>query len=290
MEVEIECKTTSNDTGRKIHRQEVNCLGDLLLPVRAQLAERQGCHRILVTVPDRLSKSDEVLRTIASSVSAAVDTGAPVSNEGAQVGYTFESFDSWPEPDREPEAAVSFFEQRFGRQNAHLLFHGRPGFSVVAIMVVSAKPDSVVDTIAEQAKEAAEQCSGTRPALIALHLVDPLSRDDLQSMLRIPNGIHTITSSVFRNENRWHVEFDCFHRPASAPHGSVEGKVAFWRSCHAEQSATALCVSGAAIYFLRRRMNEEKVPLGLRPLGFFATNAGPNIHKSLYDRSAAPTR
>ena len=165
MEVEIECKTTSNDTGRKIHRQEVNRLGDLLLPVREQLAERQGCHRILVTVPGRLSKSDEVLRTIASSVSSAVDTGAPVSNETVQVGYTFESLDSWPQPDREPEAAVSFFEQRFGRQNAHLLFHGRPGFSVVAIMVVSAKPDSVVDTIAEQAKEAAEQCSGTRPAL-----------------------------------------------------------------------------------------------------------------------------
>ena len=93
VEVEIECKTTSNDTGRKIHRQEVNRLGDLLLPVREQLAERQGCHRILVTVPDRLSKSNDVLRIIASSVSAAVDTGAPVSTEAVQVGYTFESLE-----------------------------------------------------------------------------------------------------------------------------------------------------------------------------------------------------
>ena len=75
VEVEIECKTTSNDTGRKIHRQEVNRLADLLLPVREQLAERQGCHRILVTVPDRLSKSNDVLHAIASSVSAAVNTG-----------------------------------------------------------------------------------------------------------------------------------------------------------------------------------------------------------------------
>ncbi|MGB9473387.1 MAG: hypothetical protein WBQ59_28845 [Candidatus Acidiferrum sp.] len=213
VEVEIECKTTSNDTGRKIHRQEVNRLGDLLLPVREQLAERQGCHRILVTVPDRLSKSNDVLRIIASSVSAAVDTGAPVSTEAVQVGYTFESLDSWPQPDREPETAVLFFEQRFGRQNTHLLFHGLPGFSVVAIMVVSAKPDSVVNTIAEQAKEAAEQCSGTRPALIALHLVDPLDRDDLQSMLRMPNGIHTITHAVFRNENRWHVDSIAFTVP-----------------------------------------------------------------------------
>jgi hypothetical protein len=62
-------------------------------------------------------------------------------------------------------------------------------------------------------KEVAEQCSGARPALIALHLVDPLSRDYLQSMLRMPNGIHTITNTVFRNENRWHVDSIAFTVP-----------------------------------------------------------------------------
>ena len=32
VEIEVECKTTSGDTGRKIYRQEVNRLADLMLP------------------------------------------------------------------------------------------------------------------------------------------------------------------------------------------------------------------------------------------------------------------
>jgi DNA invertase Pin-like site-specific DNA recombinase len=145
-EIEIECKTTSNDTGRKIHRQEVNRLADLLLQVRQQLAEHRGCHRILITVPDRLGKSNLELSSIASMVSATVNHGG-ASSDLVSVNYTFEALDSWPEPDRDPEAARAFFEERFGLRNSHLLFHGRSGFSVVAVMITSAKADSVVDTI-----------------------------------------------------------------------------------------------------------------------------------------------
>jgi hypothetical protein len=213
VEVEIECKTTSNDTGRKIHRQEVTRLGDLLLPIREQLAERNGCHRILVTVPDRLAKSNHALNAIVSSVAAAVDSGSSISDEAVRVDYTFEPLDSWPEPDRDPEGAITFFESRFGRQNAHLLFHGRRDFSVVAIMIASAKADNVVDTISGQAKEAADQCSGTRPALIALHLVDLLNRDELQSLLKTPGGLHSVMHAVFKDEARVHVDSIAFTVP-----------------------------------------------------------------------------
>jgi hypothetical protein len=58
-EVEVECKTTSGDTGRKIHPQEVNRLADLILPTTKWLADTAGCHRLLVTIPNRLSKSTE---------------------------------------------------------------------------------------------------------------------------------------------------------------------------------------------------------------------------------------
>src|SRR4029077_21057065 len=73
VEIEVECKTTSNDTGREIHRQEVNRLADVLLRVSQQLAEHRGCHRILITVPDRLGRSNPELSSIASTVSAAVN-------------------------------------------------------------------------------------------------------------------------------------------------------------------------------------------------------------------------
>jgi hypothetical protein len=211
-EIEVECKTTSNDTGRKIHRQEVNRLADLLLPVREQLAEHRGCHRILVTVPDRLGKSNEELSGIVSTVAAAAQQRASASNDLVRVDYTYEALDSWPEPDREPDAALAFFEERFGLRNSHLLFHGRSGFSVAAVMITSARADSVVDTISDQAKEAAKQCSGTRPALIALHLVDQISRSDLQNMLHTSNGLHTITHAVFKGTNRLHVDSNRLYR------------------------------------------------------------------------------
>lgn len=108
VEVEIECKTTSNDTGRKIHRQEVTRLGDLLLSIRKQLADRKGCHRIRVTVPDRLAKSNEALDAIVSSVTTAVNSGGSTSDQTAQVDYTFEPLDFWPEPEDDPEAAIAF--------------------------------------------------------------------------------------------------------------------------------------------------------------------------------------
>ena len=252
VEVEIECKTTSNDTGRKIYRQEVNCLADLLLPMRELLADRQGCHCILVTVPDRLAKSNDELYAITSCVEAAVKSVGSVSTVSARAEYTFETLETWPEPDRDLDAAIAFFEGRFGRQNAHLVFHERRGFSIVAIMVTSAKGDGVIDTISQQAKEAAGQCSGTRPAMIALHLVDQLSRDDLQSMLRTSKGLHTITHAVFQNENRLHADSIAFTVPQVR---RSDRSGARWLSgdlVMLNNPSRSLCMPRVAFYLSRR--------------------------------------
>ena len=61
-EIEIECKTSSGDTGRKIHRQEVNRLADLLRPVTERLLDDAGCHLLRIVIPDRLGKSPDELR------------------------------------------------------------------------------------------------------------------------------------------------------------------------------------------------------------------------------------
>jgi hypothetical protein len=226
VEVEIECKTTSGDTGRKIHRQEVNRLADLLLPILQQLADDAGCHRILITIPDRLGKSTEELTSITASVALAALQKASASGDHARVDYTFDDLAAWPEPDTDPDAR-SFFEQRFGVQNANLLFLGRSGFSVVAVMIRSVKADNVVDAISAQTKEAADQCSGTRPALIALHLIDEISRPDLQAMLMTSNGLHAITHAVFKGEKRLHVDSVAFTVPQVA---RTDGLGAKWLS------------------------------------------------------------
>jgi hypothetical protein len=225
VEVEVECKTTSGDTGRKIHRQEVNRLADLLLPITRQVADERGCHRILVTIPDRLGKSTQELYGIATVVASAVQQKASASSDLASVNYTFDGTAPWLEPD-DPDV-LSFFEKRFGVQNANLLFHGRPDFSVVAVMIRSAKADSVVDTISAQAKEAADQCSGTRPALVALHLIDEINRSDLQTMLKTSNGLHAITHAVFKGGKRQHVDSIAFTVPQVTRTDSSGTK---WRS------------------------------------------------------------
>jgi len=214
VEIEVECKSTSGDTGRKIHRQEVNRLADLLLPTTERLADMAGCHRILVTIPDRLGKSNEALCGIASVVASVAQQKGSASNELAHVEYTFDDIAAWPQPWRDPEAK-SFFEQRFGIPNANLLFHGRANFSIVAVMIGSSKADRVVEAIANAAKEAADQCSGTRPAVLALYLIDEISRPKLQAMLTTPNGLHAVTHAVFRGGKRQHVDSIAFTVPQS---------------------------------------------------------------------------
>lgn len=212
VEIEVECKSTSGDTGRKIHRQEVNRLADLLLPITERLADMAGCHRILVTIPDRLGKSNEDLSDIVSVVTSAAQIKGSVWTKYAHVEYRFENIAEWPHPGHDVDAR-SFFERRFGIFNGHLLFHSRANFSIVAVMIRSAKADKVVDAISNAAKEAAGQCSGTRPALIALHLIDQISRPALHAMLTTPNGLHAIAHAVFRGGKRQHVDSIAFTVP-----------------------------------------------------------------------------
>ncbi len=214
IEIEVECKTTSGDTGRKIHRQEVNRLADLLLPSTQQLADIKGCHLLSITIPDRLGKSNEELARISSAVAAVAQQRASSSSELA-IAYAFEDLASWPQPDRDPDA-IAFFEKKFAKTNSHLLFHERPNFSIVAVMITSSAPDSVVRTISDQAKEAADQCSGARAALIAMQLIDPIDRPELEPMLKTSNGMHAIAHAIFRGDTRLHVDSIAFTFPQDA--------------------------------------------------------------------------
>jgi hypothetical protein len=129
-----------------------------------------------------------------------------------QAAYTFENLPSWPEPWRDDDA-LEFFQHKLGTPNSHILVHGRSGFSVVAIVTVSAKADKVVDAISAGAKEAADQCTGTRPAIIALHLVDRISQPELRKILATQNGLHATMHAVLKGGTRQHVDSIAFTVP-----------------------------------------------------------------------------
>lgn len=248
VEIEVECKSTSGDTGRKIHREQVNRLADLVLPTTERLADMAGCHRILVTIPDRLGKSNEALSAIASVVASVAQQKGSASNELAHVEYTFDDIAAWPQPWRDPEA-ISFFEQRFGIPNANLLFHGRADFSVVAVMIRSAKADGVVEAIANAAKKGADQCSGTRPALLALHLIDEISRPELQAMLTTPNGFSCRRRCRIQERKAAARRFDRVHGSTVDPARRYGRQVAIRRRGGPEQSAAAFSRRRSTIRF-----------------------------------------
>jgi hypothetical protein len=212
IEIEVECKTTSGDTGRKIHRQEVNRLANLILPTMQQFADTAGCHLIRVIIPNRLAPADRELAEIASIVASSGPQKCAASDDLAQVEYRYENISAWPEPNRDRDAR-EFFEKLLDAKNSHIVFYSRPGHSIVAVMIGSAKADSVVDAIATQAKDAADQCSGNRPALIAMHLIDQISRPELEVLVKTQGGLQAIAHAVFKDTKRLHVDSIVFTIP-----------------------------------------------------------------------------
>ncbi len=214
MGIEVECKTTSGDTGRKIHRQEVNRLAGLMQPITDKLGETVGCHLLHLTIPGELKATDAYLGELVSLVEIAANNGSSACSEAGRVDYRLANVATWPEPRLGMHEARNFFEQLFGRaSNQNIMFHSRPGHSIVALMIQSSEPDKVIDVITSEAKKASGQCSGTRPALICVQMIDPLDREQLETLLHTPNGMHEIAGTIFRDNKRSHVDSVVFTVP-----------------------------------------------------------------------------
>jgi hypothetical protein len=89
----------------------------------------------------------------------------------------------------------------------------RRGYAIVAASITSRKPDKVVAALSSDAVRAAKQCSGTRPAIVTMQLVDLVDREDLNEMRYPSNGLHKIAYAVFKNETRAHVDSIMFSTP-----------------------------------------------------------------------------
>jgi hypothetical protein len=212
-EIEIECKTTSGDTGRKIHRQVVNRFADMLTPVTKALLDDACCHLLRIIIPDRLGKSQDELAGLVDLVRSGIESGH-IHDARGEVTYWKENPTTWPEPMSYGDAvARDFFEKRFGTPNCHLFYNGRPGHSIVGGSITSRKPDKVVAALADEAVHAAKQCSGTRPAIVAMQLIDPIDRKGWSELLRTQNGLHKIAHAVFKNDARAHVDSIMFSTP-----------------------------------------------------------------------------
>jgi hypothetical protein len=96
VEIEVELKSASGDAGRKIHRQEMNRLADLIVPTTTTIVEKQGCHLFRVTIPDRLPANDKELNKIAALVAKAADSKTRVSADECNIEYDAPNISDWP--------------------------------------------------------------------------------------------------------------------------------------------------------------------------------------------------
>jgi Holliday junction resolvase len=212
-ELEVECKTTAPDAGLKVHLDEVTRLGGYLLPISRRLFEAGGHHLIQIQLPDRLLAHDTIMKNLTALVETAVLTGIAVMQDVAIVEYRRPAAPTqMPVSDIE-EQARSMFRSEFHKDVGTILFHGNTsGGGFVAIAVQSLKQDSVIETVSQRAKEAAKQCSGARPAVIAMQLLE-MSPQTLRDAVYGPSRLYDIANAVFGNDNRGHVNSIVFTLP-----------------------------------------------------------------------------
>ncbi len=211
-EIEMECKTTSGDTGRQIHRHEMSRLSGLIGPAMQELSKIAGSHFLNVTLPARLESSDAALQGAAETIMEAAQQRANATSPLATITYTHH-VDLVCSGPQDHDDVHRLCRERFGLVNPHILIHGSPHHSAAIVAVTSERLDTVVKTLVERAKEAAKQCSGNRPAVIALNLVDPISRTELEGMKSSFNGLHAIAAGVFAKGKRLHIDTIAFTVP-----------------------------------------------------------------------------
>jgi hypothetical protein len=122
IEFEMECKTTSPDKGRQIHRKELNRLTHVLLPITAKLVEAGGCHVVRLTIPDRLQTSPrQQLTEFHTLVSSAVNKGHAAAETG-RAQYNSVNVDQWPLlHEVSQSSARDFLEKLFGAGTRHVV-------------------------------------------------------------------------------------------------------------------------------------------------------------------------
>lgn len=210
LEIELECKTTSGDTGRQIHRHEMSRMCSLIEPVLDGLLIEPGSHILHVTLPAKLESSDGALRRLAQVIGGAAQQRKDTRTSGAVVRYAYRSELLWTGPDDDVDIGASL-----GILNPHVLVRGNRT-SVAVAAFTSDRPDAVVETLTRRAKKAADQCSGNRPAIVSLNLIDPIGRSELEKMLGSFNGLHAVAAGIFGSDARRHVDTMAFTVPQNA--------------------------------------------------------------------------
>ena len=221
--VEIECKTTSADTGRKVTRVGLHRVADMVGEKARSIAKSGGMNLYTVEIAGRLDTNDLRVAAISSLILRALKSELSVSDATGTVRHTRLNL---PTVVLGPEPEIRRQLGNLVPENCHILWYAAPPRGLVAVAVTSLEPDTVAAAITAQAIKAAEQCSGRYPAIVAVQLVE-LSRAQLQILLDTPNHLHRAARRVFKRAHVNHIAYSVpvgsemvergFSRELSAP-------------------------------------------------------------------------
>lgn len=178
--IEIECKTTSPDTGRKVHRAAIHKLADRIADLLKIMVSVNGVHLYRITVPNRLDTNEFQIAELANLITAAWNEKSDIRWEQGRIEQI--DRDLRLPPLRSEDEIREFLTARLGTVDYNALWRERPGHAVAGIIVVSEKTNSVRASILDEAKRAASQCTGKRPAVVALQLIE-MGRTELEVLL-----------------------------------------------------------------------------------------------------------
>lgn len=181
-EIEVECKHVSADLGRQIHRRDLQALIQLVAPaINRAVANGTTGQFLHVTLPGRLTRERHHQQALADRIEAALSgtCGSDVSDDAVctvrsqEFDLNASPFRSGAAPGQSDDELEKFVEHKFGLINLNTVANVSPGRSAVVISFESEQPDQVLKrTFENLSDDASRQFSGTRPAILLVHLAD----------------------------------------------------------------------------------------------------------------------
>jgi len=213
--LEVECKSVSEDKGRKIHRREALEFHQLVKPKLQTLSRNlQTGISVVLTVPGRLPTSFRQKQELAKHVIDSVLTAqSMVSEDGSDIRVS--EFDIATLGVIETESGLTIsreaIDQITATKNRELMILGNKNGAI--IFVLQSRQDDtllqcVFDTVSESAKN---QVSKNRPALflVGLHGMEAESLLSIANQdndpKQTPTALRVAVSDFLAKQNRDHV-------------------------------------------------------------------------------------
>jgi hypothetical protein len=252
-EIEVECKSISNDAGRMIDREGLCKVGHVLLPLVDEHVHTPETKLLTITIPERLSSlAPQQIEALAIAANSTLTTLRPPEGGAFEMTVDVRPDLILPPQLKTTEEINRYVHEQTGDLNKHVLIRAeRSTGRMVCITLQSRTPDDVIGKILERATKAASQMSRQRPSMIAIQVTD-VQPDSLAELFNAPSGIHHIAHQTFEGPPRNpHVNMVAFSAlPVANPFdpftgvSSLSAQVAGLRNPGARYSSSLIDTAG----------------------------------------------